>query len=222
MEAMKKYFYIIRNKIFPYVAYLVISGLSSTLKIKILNREIVAGLKRENKKIIYVFWHGRQFLMVYAHRNQELAVMTSLSKDGDLQTGILSKFGYHCVRGSSSRGGMQALREMVRVMRGGRDCGFAVDGPRGPVYKVKPGALFLAQLTGAVLVPVACAAGKARIFEKAWDKYVLPYPFSKAVIIYGVPIPVSRVDDLEAKALEAEKALNEFTEKAEKLLEENL
>jgi len=204
----------LKNNIFPYIAYFIITILSLTLKIKKINENIVEDLKKNNKKIIYVFWHGQQFLLVYTNRNKNIAILTSLSKDGDIQTKILSKFGYYCIRGSSSKGGVLGLREMIRAMRKGHDCAFAIDGPKGPIYKPKPGAVLLSKITEALILPVACSIKNAIIFDRAWDKYILPYPFSKALIIYGDPIMVKKDDDINLKLKEIEDNLNLLTVKA--------
>lgn len=212
---MRKILFYLRNVAVPPVAWLLITAISSSLRFELVNRDIVESLKKEGRKIVYIFWHGRQFLTVYAHRKMKIAILTSLSKDGDMQTAILERFGYKCLRGSSTRGGMQALREMIRAMRSGYDCAFAADGPKGPIYEVKPGALFLAQVNGAAVIPVACSAEKKKIFEKAWDKYELPLPFSRARIIYGKPLYIGREDDISLKAAEVSKALRLLTEKAD-------
>ncbi len=211
---MMKFPRLLRNSLLAFAARSVITLLSSTIKIEFVNEEVLRRLKEKGEKIVYIFWHGQQFLTVYFHRNRKIAILTSLSKDGDLQTKILEGFGYKCIRGSSTKGGMHALREMIKTMKEGYDCAFAVDGPRGPVYQAKGGAFYLARLNGAAIVPVACRAEKRKIFEKAWDKYELPLPFSRARIIYGEPIYINRQDDIEQKAAEAGKVLSEMTRKA--------
>ena len=210
----------IRIYILPYIAYFIVYFISKTLRVEFINKEIIDKLKQQNKNIIYVFWHGQQFLMVYNHRKSKIAIMTSLSKDGEIQTKILELFGYKCIRGSSSKGGDQALRNMVRAIKAGHDCAFAIDGPRGPIYKAKPGAVFLAKLSSAVILPVSCSVRYSKIFEKAWDKYILPYPFSKAVLIYGNPIIVNREEKIEEKTIEIENSLNRLSERAREILKD--
>lgn len=203
-----------KNSLLAFAARSFIMAISSTLKIEFVNQKVLWRLKGKGEKIVYIFWHGQQFLTVYFHRNSKIAILTSLSKDGDLQTKILEGFGYRCIRGSSTKGGMQALREMIRTMKEGYDCAFAVDGPKGPVYQAKSGAFYLARLIGAAIVPVVCVSEKKKVFEKAWDKYELPLPFCKARIFYGEPLYVSRHDNIEQKAAEAGKILSEMTQKA--------
>lgn len=205
----------LKNIILSFAARFLISAISATLRFEFINKEAAEKVKSSGGKIVYIFWHGRQFLTVYAHRKNKIAILTSLSKDGDLQTAILESFGYKCVRGSSTRGGMEALREMIKTMREGYDCAFAADGPKGPIYQAKGGAFYLARLNKAAVIPVACSAQKKKIFEKAWDKYELPMPFSRARIVYGEPIYIKREDDIEESAKKAGEILSEMTKKAD-------
>lgn len=199
---MNKFKLSVRNVIVPTLAWFIINAISRSLKIELVNKEIVERLKAEGRRIIYVVWHGKLFLATYVHRKKNIVILTSLSKDGDMLTAILEKFGYRCIRGSSSRGGTKALREMIRVIKEGYDCAVAVDGPRGPLHEVKPGAIFLSQLTGAAIVPVSCEVERKKVFEKAWDKFELPIPFSRARISYGAPFYVKRGEDISQKCLE--------------------
>ncbi|MFC1485153.1 lysophospholipid acyltransferase family protein [bacterium] len=154
----------------------------------------------------------------YGYRS--LCIMTSLSKDGDLQSKILSKMGYQIVRGSSSRGGAKGLVGMIRKIKQGYDAAFAVDGPRGPIYQAKPGVIFLAEKTNAVIVPVAVSAKKSWVLNN-WDKYMLPKPFTKTVIKYGQPIEVPKGSD-HNKILETLNVrLNELTKNLDKDLKKN-
>jgi lysophospholipid acyltransferase (LPLAT)-like uncharacterized protein len=143
------------------------------------------------KNCLYAHWHGDELLLVprFAHRN--MSVMVSTSRDGELMKRILSKMGFTVVRGSSTRGGVGGLKALIdAVMVGGHDASLAVDGPRGPLYHVKPGILKLAQQTGAPLIPGAAAASKRFIFKKAWNQCYFPLPFSHCVIVYGEPMTV--------------------------------
>lgn len=144
--------------------------------------------------------------------------MTSLSRDGDLQTLILSKFGHKLIRGSAGkRGAVEATLEFVKVLRNGYDCAFAVDGPRGPVYEVKPGTLYLAQKTGCSIVPFSSSAKFKKVLAN-WDNYLIPFPFNKCVVVFGKPVEVKKEDNLEAKAEELKLELNRITELADRLV----
>ncbi len=121
--------------------------------------------------------------------------MVSHSRDGSLQSGILSRLGLTVVRGSSSRGGAQGLRGVVRCLRIGSDGAFAVDGPRGPSGVIKDGVLTAARLSGAVVVPVTFSASPAWVFRRSWDGYTLPLPFARVAIVAGEPFQVPRTSD---------------------------
>ncbi len=207
MNGLKLY---IRNLLVPTLAWFIINIISKSLKIEFMNGDIVERLRNEGKRIIYVLWHGKLFLATYTHRKKNIVILTSLSKDGDMLTAILEKFGYKCVRGSSSRGGTKALREMIRAIREGYDCAVAVDGPKGPLHEVKPGAIFLSQLTEAAIVPVTFKVEKKKVFEKSWDKFELPMPFSKARVVYGTPFYVNRGDDISQRCIEIGAELSRF------------
>jgi len=169
----------------------------------------------------FAFWHGHQFPVVYHYRRQDLVVLSSLSRDGTLQTLILSGLGYHCVRGSSSRGAVRGLIALIRAMKKGRGSLFGVDGPRGPYHEVKPGVLFVAGKTGEVIMPIGIAVGKAKIFEKAWDRYILPRPFTRVVLLHGEGIEVpagTPPESLDRMAKELGTILEHLTREAESLL----
>lgn len=147
--------------------------------------------------VVYAFWHGDQFIPCYRHRGRQSVIMTSLSKDGTIQTGILNRLGYLTVRGSSTRGGERALVEAIRLVKKGNTAAFAIDGPKGPFHDIKPGIAFLAQKTGRPLIPVCSAARRSYLLSKTWDRYRLPIPFSPAVIVYGRPISIDPLEPVE-------------------------
>lgn len=189
-----------------------------SLRVRFINREIPDGLAFEGKNFIYAFWHGRQLLLLYAHRNTGYVIPSSESKDGEIQAGILRRFGYEVVRGSSKRKGERALLGLVDGLRKGKCIALAVDGPRGPIYEVKQGIIYLAGKLDKPIVPVVMSAEKYWILEKIWDKYMLPKPFSRCVIRYGEPITVHGVSDEELgrKRTELTEALNAVMEKADR------
>lgn len=217
------------QSILSIIAYLIINFVGVTSKITRVNfQSVLDEKKKRNGNVIYAFWHGRQFLLVYAHKFENVAIMTSMSRDGELQTKILYKFGYDLVRGSHrKRGAAQATLKLMKKLEGeeklgarreviGQDVAFAVDGPHGPGFKVKEGILFLAQKTCCVIIPVSTSAKYKKVFNKTWDKYLLPFPFNRCVIIYGKPIEVTKSDELTRKSAELENELNKITQLADK------
>jgi lysophospholipid acyltransferase (LPLAT)-like uncharacterized protein len=161
----------------------------ATIRMERLHFEHYLGLKARGVPILFALWHGRMFLSIQAHRGEGIATMASQSKDGEWIARWLVSNGYAVVRGSTTRGGSQALRELVRLVRSGRHAALTVDGPKGPPRVVQPGVVQLARLTGAWILPITSSCSKPR-FLASWDSYLLPYPFSKAVVAYGDPFPI--------------------------------
>jgi lysophospholipid acyltransferase (LPLAT)-like uncharacterized protein len=147
---------------------------------------------RGHRSLVFAFWHGQQMALVAARRGRRIAALVSWSRDGELQSGIMRSLGLTVLRGSSSRGGSEGLRRIVRALRQGQDAAFAVDGPRGPRGRAKSGAARAAHLGGALLVPVAGAASRRHVLTKAWDRFELPLPFARVVVVVGEPLDGAR------------------------------
>ncbi len=151
------------------------------------------------------FFHGSQMLGLrwrLSHAQRPLAVLVSHSRDGALQAVLLRRLGFRVVRGSSSRGGAQGLRGLLRLVRGGCDSATAVDGPRGPFHQAKQGVLVLARLSKVPVVPLGAAGAQVYVLRKAWDQFQIPWPFSRVSIVLGAPISVTPQTD-EATITEA-------------------
>ncbi len=162
---------------------------------------------------IYVFWHDRIFLTTYWWRNRRIVVMTSRSFDGEYIARFIQRFGYGAVRGSSTRGGVGAIVEMARLMRVGCTTAFTIDGPKGPRYVAKIGAVLLAKKSGHPIMPVTMAL---RSYWKvpSWDLFQIPKPFTKARVYVAQPIYVPGDADeetLNAKRDELQATLDELT-----------
>ena len=162
----------------------------ATLKVERLHEDRYRALVKREVPILFALWHGRMYLSIQAHRRQGIVTMASQSKDGELIARWLEANGYVVVRGSSSRGGGQALREMVRQVRSGRHAALTVDGPRGPARVVQPGVVQLARLTGAWILPITSSSANGKLLS-SWDRFLLPRPFSRNVVAYGEPFPIS-------------------------------
>ncbi len=199
-----------RARILSLIGWALISAWSRTIRMRFENKAIPERLATEGKNFIYAFWHGRQFLLFHNHRDSGIVIPASESRDGEIQAGILKRFGFEVVRGSSKRKGERALLGLVDGLRKGKNIALAVDGPRGPLYEVKQGVTYLAGKLNKPIVPVTTGARRSWIFEKIWDKYLLPVPFTKGIIMYGDPIFVQGIaeSELEAKRKELEAALN--------------
>jgi lysophospholipid acyltransferase (LPLAT)-like uncharacterized protein len=207
-----------RARILSFIGWIVISLWSRSVRIRFLNQEVPNRLNAEGKNFIFAFWHGRQFLLFHNHRNSGVVIPASESRDGEIQAGILRRFGFDVVRGSSKRKGERALLGMVEGLRKGKNIAIPVDGPRGPIYEVKQGVTYLAGKLDKAIVPVAAGARRFWVLEKIWDKYLLPAPFTKGVIVYGDPVIVhgTTEEELESKRKELAIALNRVTEQADR------
>ena len=183
-----------------YLSSVVIRVYSRTLRIEKDVHPETAAL--DPAKVLYAFWHGRQFLLVPSFRHEGIAVMTDLSWAGRIQAGIMIRLGYPVVRGSSRRRAVQALAEMKRTLESGCSAAFAVDGPSGPAYKSKPGILYLAQKLGYPIVPVATTARPSWRIRSTWCLYMMPAPFSKCLVMMGEPIARAADGALEAEELD--------------------
>ena len=182
-----------------------------TLRYEVDDRAGVVG-KPVNENYIAALWHNRLLLISFALKRflpqRPGAGLISASRDGDLIADLTQRFGFEVVRGSSSRLGASALRELESVLASGRDVLITPDGPRGPAYELGPGIIFLAQKTGAAVVPINMEfSGCWRV--NSWDGFILPRPFSKVRVIFG---PAHRVkttstrEEFEAERLRLQKA----------------
>jgi lysophospholipid acyltransferase (LPLAT)-like uncharacterized protein len=179
------------------------------------NWEAAAG---EGAPAVYAFWHNRVLLATWYFRKREIVVMTSRSFDGEYIARFIQRFGYGAARGSSSRGGVGALVEMVRLMKAGKPAGFTIDGPRGPMYEAKMGAVLLAKKSGFPILPFNVTARRFWA-AKSWDRLQVPVPFSTALVSIAPPIHVAKDADeaeLNEKRDELQRALDQLVERGER------
>jgi lysophospholipid acyltransferase (LPLAT)-like uncharacterized protein len=166
---------------------------------------------------IYPFWHRCVLPATWLFRNENIGVLTSLSRDGEYIARVIRRFGFVPVRGSSSRGGQRGLREMEAMVKAGGAVAFTIDGPRGPRFVAKKGPVMLARLTGTPITAFYVAVEKRWVL-KTWDAMVIPKPFSRAYVRVAKYIPVaSDADDaaLDRHFAEMQAALERVTEFAE-------
>ncbi len=197
-----------------------------TVRVQILNPAVYENFFRSGHtgNVVAGSWHRHAIFLFYFFRDLgRRGIMISRSLDGDLTAGIARRFGYTPIRGSSSRGGGQALQEMVRFMSDGSDkrlCGTAVDGPRGPARVLKKGMLALAKESGAWFVPMACSGDRVWTFPRAWDRTIVPKPLSRVVIDFAQPFRIARdISDTQLETLrqKTEIVLNDLTDRLDRL-----
>ncbi len=191
--------------------------LGKTLRIRWIGEKNLDPIRANNRRVLYAFWHGRMLILSYSHRWQKSHVLISQHRDGELIARIIKRLGFVSVRGSTTRGGTKALFEMAKKGASGYDVAITPDGPRGPRFKVQPGAIYIAQRSGLPMIPISNSA-KRRWTLSSWDGFLIPKPFSKAVIMIGKPIYVpleATPQQLEEKREELEKSLVELTQRAD-------
>jgi len=193
--------------------FLLIKLIGRTVKFEIEGWENWEAASGDGKIPIYAFWHNRVFLATYFWQQRRIVVMTSRSFDGEYIARFIQRFGYGAARGSSTRGAIGALVEMVRLMRAGCPTAFTIDGPKGPKYVAKMGALLLAKKTGNPILPFTITAQKFWGVKKSWDEFQVPKPFTRARVDIAAPIFVSADANenlLEVKREELQNALDEI------------
>lgn len=165
---------------------------------------------------IIVFWHNRLLLVPWMwdrffarHRQHQGKALSSTSRDGELIAQFISRFGIGPVRGSATRRGSAALRELATLVRRGHDVAITPDGSRGPLYEIKPGMVLLAQLTGAPVLPISFEYSRAWRL-RTWDRFAIPKPFSTVMFRVGEPVQVRRTSgeaEFEAQRRRCEDAM---------------
>ena len=150
---------------------------------------------RIGQRHLFIFWHREIIPMLYTRRGEDIAVMISSSKDGQLVAGPAQVLGYVPVRGSATRGGGKAVRQMVRHSRE-RGINIVPDGPKGPAEVVKDGVVWSSYFTGLSIVPVAVQVNRAWVLG-TWDRMLIPKPFARITIRYGEPIAPPAKDEVQ-------------------------
>jgi hypothetical protein len=165
---------------------------------------------------IFCFWHRCLIPACFQWQERRIAVLTSLSFDGEYIARILEKFGYTAVRGSSTRGGARGLLALEKEIQSGRAAAFTADGPKGPMYAAKAGPVLLARMTAQPIVCFHIALEKPWVLTKAWDRFMIPKPFSRALTRFSKPVHVPpEVEDLSAYHQQMQAALDRVREYAE-------
>ena len=194
---MKSFIY---KNILPFLGFIFIKLISLTYRVRILNQENENKILQRGEYPIYISWHQRLFpgVTLLASR-KPITIIVSQSRDGDLIAGILKLLGWHPVRGSSSKGGVKALREIKKLAKQGYSIGHIVDGPRGPSGVIKLGLLMIAKYSGMPILPVITSAQRKWVFN-SWDRFMIPKPFSRILIKFDKEINIA--DDISKEKFE--------------------
>lgn len=182
------------NKLLLYlekkIAAWLLRQLRKSLRFEVINQP------HEDLKCIYMFWH-RNLLHLCLHRlGDPIAVLISASRDGELLAGPVAELGYPTVRGSTSRDGFRAMKEMIRIAQR-YQLGITPDGPKGPTGSIHPGIFQIAYFARIPIVPVAADTRREWVF-KSWDRFRVPKPFARIKVIYGDPVYINDRKDMAA------------------------
>ncbi len=195
--------------------FALISAIGPTIRWELRGAEHLDRLYRSGRLAIWNFWHNQIFYATWFWRRRGIVVMTSRSFDGEYIARFIQRFGYGASRGSSTRGGTRALISQIRALRDGFDAAFTIDGPKGPIYEAKPGPVLLARKTGHAIVPLH-HAGSSYWELKSWDRFRIPKPFSRCLIVVAEPIYVAADasdEEVEAARRALQATLDDLREK---------
>jgi lysophospholipid acyltransferase (LPLAT)-like uncharacterized protein len=179
--------------------------------------ENLRAARDERGAAIWAVWHNRLIGAITVHARKNIGAVISQSRDGELIARAVERLGYRPLRGSTTRGGSDALRGVLRHAREGNVVVFTPDGPKGPRYEVQQGVAFAAQRLGLPVLPLGVAARPKYVF-KSWDRFQLPLPFSRVEIVYGPPLFFSRNDDVEEVRRSIREGLMAATLEADRIL----
>lgn len=199
----------------PWLAYWTIRILARTMRFEVVHPDIPRQFWENGVPTIVAFWHGRLLMMPVAYGGKKLSFLVSPHRDGKVVGNALKRFGFHAILGSTNRKGFSGFKQMIKARES--DIVIVPDGPRGPCRQAQIGVIELAKLTGKAILPLSFSASKRKLFD-TWDQFLLPYPFSRGVFVWGEPIEVDQNGDrahLEERRVFLENRLNELTEKAD-------
>lgn len=169
------------------IGSLIVRFLVSTLRVRVEGDEKMREFRRRGQKVIYTFWHGQMLILTYTHRYQDIHILISDHRDGEIIAQVTRRLGFSSVRGSTTHGSVKAVLNILTKLNNRYDIAITPDGPLGPRWKVQQGVIYIAQKTGLPIIPVA--SGTNRFWElETWDCFRVPKPFSSALLLYGDPV----------------------------------
>jgi lysophospholipid acyltransferase (LPLAT)-like uncharacterized protein len=171
------------------------------------------------------YWHqhhivGSTLIRSWVRRGFKACFLVSGSVDGEVPERIARAWGAEVIRGSANQSGALALRDMQRMMKSGFSIVTTADGPRGPKYEFKMGAILMARIAGVPVVPIGCAADRAWYLDR-WDNFMVPKPFARIVVAIGEPIPIpsdAPLDGLEPYRISVQQAVMSLMADSESML----
>lgn len=204
--------------VIAWAVYWFIRLLGPTLRVEVVGVHNAVRIRSGGEPAIGAFWHRCILSAVWIWRQRRIVVLNTVNFDGQWTRRVIERFGFGTAQGSSTRGGIEGLSQMAQSLEAGRNVAFTIDGPRGPRYVAKPGPVILARRTGFPISVFHMGVKYGFTFEKAWDHFQLPYPFSRVVMFVAPPIRVPTNADsamMKSKQDEMQAALERVRDVAE-------
>ncbi|HUJ70078.1 MAG TPA: lysophospholipid acyltransferase family protein [Syntrophorhabdales bacterium] len=217
---LKRLKYLIMLNLLPPAIYLFLLLLGATMRITQVNREKADRLWQDRQGVIVCFWHGRLLAMPFAYMGSRAKVLISRHGDGEFIARVIKYFGLGAVRASYRKATVGSIREILAELKQGTIVGITPDGPKGPRYRIKEGIVEIAKLAQRPILPVAYGADRKKVFA-SWDRFVLPYPFSRILFLWGDPVYVPKEasgNAVEQIRRDLENALVSLTEAADRMV----
>lgn len=204
--------------IVAWAAYWLLRAIGPTLRFEIVGVHNAAQFRDRGEPAIGTFWHRCIFPAIWIWKKRGIVVLNTVNFDGQWTRRVIERLGFGTAQGSSTRGAIEGLSDLARHLEAGRHVALTIDGPRGPRFVAKPGAVILARRTGRPISVFHIGVKWGHTFKKSWDRFRLPYPFSRAVMFVAPPIRVPADADSEtvkAKQAEVQSALEDVRDLAE-------
>lgn len=202
------------QKLLCYLGSLYIRFVYLTTRWTVIGGDIPKKFWDEDKLFVFSFWHGRLLMLPSIwSRDKTIHIMTSLHKDGRIIADVVGHFGVKTIAGSTSKGGSTALRNMLRTVKSGEYVGITPDGPRGPRMRAQEGVVAVGRLAKVPIIPISYSCSRVKLLN-SWDRFMVPKPFGRGVVIWGEPIVVphtsnkEKLEETRAKVEDAMIALN--------------
>ena len=157
------------------------------MRVTYVGESFMPSFAARGEGFIAMFWHARMLMLPFIYPGKKISILISIHRDGEIIANVMKCFGFHLVRGSSKKGGTAALREMLALLKQDKDLGITPDGPKGPAETLKLGTAQVGKLSGKAVIPVTFSANPC-FRAKSWDRFMIPYPFSRGVLYAAAPV----------------------------------
>ena len=207
--------------IVPQLYYLALRVFALTIRKEVFFAERPQKFWDQGQNVIGAFWHQRLIMMPFLPHQGKVGMLVSQHRDGEFIARAVKLFGIDTVRGSTTRGGLAALRGMIRFFRNGGNLAVTPDGPQGPKHVVQVGVVELARQTGSPILPITYSASSKKVFN-SWDNFILPLPFCRVAYMWGEPLFVPRDvgrEGLEAARLQLQERMRQITDEADRIFQ---